>query len=66
MWYLDDTDELFYVAGALSNALTGDLSMPATDITNQNNIDRLTVIIDFENINHIVLDHQGQYLGGGR
>jgi hypothetical protein len=28
--------------------------------------DRMTTIIDFENINQVVLGYQGQYLGGGR
>jgi len=66
MWYLDGTDELLYVASALKNDTTGDLQMPTTGITNQNNIDRVIVIVDFENINHMVLQHQGQYLGGER
>jgi hypothetical protein len=66
MWYLDGTDELMYVAGALTNTSTGVLSMPTTGVVHQNNVDRFTVIIDFENINHIVLGYQGQYLGGGR
>jgi hypothetical protein len=55
-----------YVAGALTNTSTGVLSMPTTGVVHQNNVDRFTVIIDFENINHIVLGYQGQYLGGGR
>lgn len=66
MWYIDDTDEILYVASALKNSNTGNLQMPTTGILNQSNIDRLTTVVDFENINHIVLQHQGQYLGGGR
>lgn len=66
MWYLDDTDGLMYVASALTNSLNGELQMPTTGIVAQSNIDRMTVIIDFENINHMILNYQTQYLGGGR
>ena len=66
MWYLDDTDELLYVASALKNTTTGELEMPTTGVVNQDNINRLTVIVDFDNINHLSLNYRGQYLGGGR
>lgn len=66
MWYFDNTDGLMYVAGAITTALTGELSMPAEGVEDQDNVDRMSVAIDFENINHMVLKYQGQYLGGGR
>ncbi len=66
MWYFDDTDGILYVASALLNTTTGELQMPTTGVTNQSNVDRMHNIIDFDNINHIVLNFQGQYLGGGR
>ena len=66
MWYFDDTDGLMYVAGAITTVLTGELSMPAAGVEDQDNVNRLSVVIDFENLNHIVLKYQGQYLGGGR
>jgi hypothetical protein len=55
-----------YVASAILNTTTKELQMPTTGITNQNNVDRISAVIDFENINHMVLNFQGQYLGGGR
>lgn len=66
MWYFDDTDELLYVASALTDGTTGKLSMPTTGVVDKRNVDRLSAIIDFANINQVVLRYEGEYLSGGR
>lgn len=66
MWYFDSTDELLYIASGLYVVSTNELAMPASGVTNQQNLDRIYMIIDFANINHVVLHYRGEYLGGAR
>ena len=66
MWYLDDTDEVLYVADALYNETNKALQMPTTGVVHQDNVDRIHAMIDFDNINHVILHYQGEYLGGRR
>jgi hypothetical protein len=63
MWYLDDTDELLYVASAPYSIINKKLEMPAES---QSNIDRITTVIDFQNINHVAFHYRGEHLGGRR
>lgn len=66
MWYFDTTEGILYVASALLNTNTNQLQMPETGITETDNLDRITSVIDFENINHVVLHYRGEHLGGRR
>ena len=66
MWYFDNTDEILYVANAQYDKTNKTLKMPDTGVTSTDNIDRLSSIILYSNINHIVMRHQGEYLSGGR
>jgi hypothetical protein len=66
MWYFDTTDELLYVASAILNTNVKELQMPQTGVTHPDNLDRITTIIDFQNINHVVLHYMGEHLGGRR
>lgn len=66
MWYFDTTEGLLYVASAIINSNTNQLQMPQTGVTHSDNLDRITTIVDFANINHVVLHYRGEHLGGAR
>lgn len=66
MWYFDSTDQLLYIASGIYSVSTNELVMPKTGVTDQENLDRIHTVIDFANINHVVLHYRGEHLGGAR
>lgn len=64
MFFFHQTEKLLYVASGMWDKINNVSVMPKTNTTAVENTDRFVSVIDFKNINNIVLKYYGTYLGG--
>lgn len=60
----NETEELIYVAHGIRIGNTSEFYLPVDDVNDKDNLDRVKAIIDFENVNQIVMRYKGVYMGG--
>ena len=58
------TDKLLYVASGITDTVNNIVFMPKPGVYEKENVERINKVIDFDNINHVVLWYDGIYFPG--